>query len=204
MPLTQISKPQIQHFCTFEKFKPRAMGKKLEHITPELQAFIQAQKIYFVATAAGSGTVNLSPKGMDSLRILDANRVMWLNVTGSGNETATHLQINERITVMFCAFEGKPLILRLYGTGKVYHPRDQAWQEHINLFPNLPGARQLIDIRVDIVQTSCGMAVPFMDYKQEREELNLWAHKKGEARIREYWNEKNTVSFDGFETHILG
>ena len=90
------------------------MGKKFDHITPELQTFIQNQKIYFVATAMSTGTVNLSPKGMDSFRIMDDNRVLWLNVTGSGNETAAHLLENDRITIMFCAFAGKPLILRLY------------------------------------------------------------------------------------------
>lgn len=180
------------------------MGKKLEYITPELQAFIEAQKIYFVATAMSTGTVNLSPKGMDSFRVMGPNHVMWLNVTGSGNETAAHLLENDRITIMFCAFEGKPMILRLYGTGRTYHPRDQQWDEFIDLFPKLGGARQLIDIKVDIVQTSCGMAVPFMDYNREREELNKWAAKKGDDGIRDYWQQKNVKSFDGQETGIFG
>jgi hypothetical protein len=179
------------------------MGKKLELITPELHTFIEAQKIFFVATAMSEGTVNLSPKGMDSFRILSPNRVMWLNVTGSGNETATHLPESERITVMFCAFEGKPMILRLYGTGKTYHQRDTEWEEYISLFPKLEGARQLIDIQVNIVQTSCGMAVPFMDYNREREELTAWAKKKGKDGITDYWHQKNTKSFDGFETGIF-
>lgn len=180
------------------------MAKKLDNITPELQTFIQNQKIYFVATAAGSGHINLSPKGMDSFRILDPNRVMWLNVTGSGNETAAHLLENDRITIMFCAFEEKPLILRLYGYGKAYHQHDPEWNDYLNLFPSLPGARQLIDIKVDIVQTSCGMAVPFMDYNHEREESNKWAQKKGDDGIHKYWQEKNTVSLDGIETGIFG
>jgi hypothetical protein len=179
------------------------MGKRLEHITPELHHFIERQKMYFVATAMSEGTVNLSPKGMDSFRILSPNRVMWLNVTGSGNETAAHLLVNDRITVMFCAFEGKPLILRLYGHGKSYHPRDNEWDQYIGLFPPLAGSRQLIDIQVDAVQTSCGMAVPFMDYNHEREELTRWAEKKGENGIHSYWAEKNTVSLDGYETGIF-
>ncbi|ACT92437.1 pyridoxamine 5'-phosphate oxidase family protein [Dyadobacter fermentans] len=179
------------------------MGKQLDHITPDLQAFIEAQKIYFVATAAETGTVNLSPKGMDSFRILGPNRVMWLNVTGSGNETAAHLLLHDRITVMFCAFEGKPLILRLYGHGKVYHPADAEWTEYAPLFPPLEGARQLVDIRVDLVQTSCGMAVPFMDYNRERTELNAWAHKQGPTGIQNYWARKNVTSIDGFETGIF-
>jgi hypothetical protein len=179
------------------------MGKRLEQITVDLQDFIGNQKIFFVATAAQHGTVNVSPKGMDSFRILSPTRVIWLNVTGSGNETAAHLLENDRITVMFCAFEGKPLILRLYGKGKAYHRRDPEWDEYIQLFPKLEGARQLISIQIDTVQTSCGMAVPFMDYNREREELNNWARKKGEDGIRSYWEQKNTTSFDGAETGIF-
>nr|WP_295928386.1 pyridoxamine 5'-phosphate oxidase family protein [uncultured Dyadobacter sp.] len=180
------------------------MGKKLDQITPELQAFITAQKIFFVATAAPTGTVNLSPKGMDSLRVLGPNRVMWLNVTGSGNETAAHLLQSDRITVMFCAFEGKPLILRLYGRARAYHHQDPQWDEYAPLFPSFVGARQLIDITVEIVQTSCGMAVPFMDYNHEREELNKWAEKQGTEGIHDYWGRKNVTSFDGLETGIFG
>lgn len=179
------------------------MGKRIDQITPELQHFIEHQKIYFVATAMASGSVNLSPKGMDSFRVLSPNRVMWLNVTGSGNETSAHLLENDRITIMFCAFEGKPLILRLYGHGKAYHPRDPEWQEFIDLFPNTPGSRQLFDVAVEVVQTSCGMAVPFMDYNREREELKNWAEKKGEKGISAYWNEKNLTSFDGYPTGLL-
>lgn len=179
------------------------MGKQFEQILPDLQEFIQKQKIFFVATAMSTGKVNLSPKGMDSFRIIDPNRVMWLNVTGSGNETATHLLENDRITVMFCAFEGKPLILRLYGKGKVYHQRDAEWAEFIYLFPELPGARQLVDIEVEMVQTSCGMAVPFMDFNGERDELNKWAQKQGEEGIKKYWDKKNTVSLDGHPTGIF-
>lgn len=179
------------------------MGKQFEQILPDLQEFIQKQKIFFVATAMSTGKVNLSPKGMDSFRIIDPNRVMWLNVTGSGNETATHLLENDRITVMFCAFEGKPLILRLYGKGKVYHQRDAEWAEFIYLFPELPGARQLVDIEVEMVQTSCGMSVPFMDFNRERDELNKWAQKQGEEGIKTYWDKKNTISLDGHNTRIF-
>ncbi|WPP50360.1 pyridoxamine 5'-phosphate oxidase family protein [Catalinimonas niigatensis] len=179
------------------------MGKQLEKLSPELEKFIQKQNIFFVATAMSDGRVNLSPKGMDTFRVLDSKRVMWLNLTGSGNETAAHLKESNRITVMFCAFEGKPLILRLYGTAKTYHPRDEEWGLYIHLFPDLAGSRQLIDIHVELVQTSCGMAVPFMEYQGEREELKFWAEKKGEARLKEYWKEKNTSSLDGQPTGIL-
>ncbi len=180
------------------------MGKKLHELTPELIEFIEAQKIYFVGTAMTTGLVNVSPKGMDSLRVLGNDRVMWLNVTGSGNETATHLRESNRMTIMFCAFEGKPLILRLYGTARVYHSFDSEWKEYISLFPVIPGARQLFDVQLDLVHTSCGMAVPFMDYKQERNELSKWAEKKGQEGIQAYWHEKNTTSLDGHPTGIFG
>lgn len=179
------------------------MGKKVEQIQPEIKDFIEKQKMFFVGTAMSTGIVNLSPKGMDSFRVMSPNRVMWLNVTGSGNETATHLQENNRMTIMFCAFEGKPLILRLYGTAKTYHSRDAEWQEYIHLFPEYVGARQIFDVEVEVVQTSCGMAVPFMDYRHEREELKTWAEKQGEDGIKEYWDKKNTVSFDGHSTGIF-
>lgn len=180
------------------------MGKRLESITPELEEFINHQKIFFAATAMETGRVNLSPKGMDTFRVLNANRVMWLNLTGSGNETATHLQHNDRITIMFCAFEGKPMILRLYGTAKVYHERDPDWNEHISRFPKMTGSRQIIDIEVELIQTSCGFAVPFMDYNSERTVLKEWAEKQGEEKLVEYRKNKNTVSLDGHETGIFG
>ncbi len=179
------------------------MARKLTSITKKLQEFIEAQKIFFVATATKDSKINLSPKGMDSFRILDENRVLWLNVTGSGNETAAHLLENNRITIMFCAFEGNPMILRLYGTAKAYHPRDKEYQEFIDIFPSHVGARQIIDIQVEMVQTSCGMAVPYYEYKEERNQLIGWANDKGEEGIKAYWEEKNKVSLDGKETGIF-
>lgn len=179
------------------------MGKLHGEITEPLRRFIEAQRLYFVATAAPEGRVNLSPKGMDTLRVLGPNRVAWLNVTGSGNETAVHLRENPRMTVMFTAFEGPPLILRLYGTARAVHPRDADWEELIGLFPPLPGARQVFDLMVEEVQTSCGMGVPFFDYAGERDDLNRWAEKKGEDGIRDYWRDRNTTSLDGRPTGIL-
>lgn len=178
------------------------MGKRLDQIRPDHQEFIEKQKVFFVATAMPSGRVNLSPKGMDSFRVLGPNRVMWLNLTGSGNETAAHLRESDRITVMFCAFEGKPLILRLYGHAQVYHINDPQWEKYASLFPEMTGARQLVDIEVDLVQTSCGMSIPLMDFVEERSMLDTWADKKGIEGIREYWQEKNTVSLDGHPTGI--
>lgn len=179
------------------------MGKKLDAITPELKEFIEAQKLFFVGTAAQDGRVNVSPKGTDSFRVIDDNKIVWLNLTGSGNETAAHLLKNNRMTIMFCAFEGKPMILRLYGNAKIYHKRDSGFQDYSNLFAENVGARQIIEMEVDLVQTSCGYAVPFMDFKEERANLNAWAEKQGEDNIKAYWKAKNTVSIDGFETKIL-
>jgi hypothetical protein len=179
------------------------MATQYEYLNSDLEKFIKAQKIFFVATAMETGTVNLSPKGMDTFRILDSKRAMWLNLTGSGNETATHLQHSERITIMFCSFERKPLILRLYGKAKVYHPRDNEWKEYIKMFPEEAGSRQLVDIEIEMVQTSCGYAIPFMDYTGERDVLRKSSEKKGDEGIKKYWEEKNTTSLDGHSTGIF-
>lgn len=179
------------------------MGKQYTAIPDKLKQFIEAQKIFFVGTATADSRVNLSPKGMDSLRVLDANRVVWLNVTGSGNETAAHVQELPRMTLMFAAFEGDPVILRLYGTARVIHQKDPDWDALFALLPSLPGARQLFDLTVDLVQTSCGMGVPRFDYAGERNQLDQWALKKGDAGIKAYWEKKNQLSLDGKPTHIM-
>jgi Pyridoxamine 5'-phosphate oxidase len=173
------------------------MGQRFTEIKDSLREFIEAQKIFFVATAAADGRVNVSPKGMDSLRVLDRNRIVWLNVTGSGNETAAHLQELPRMTLMFCAFTGSALILRVYGAARMIVPASTEWSELYALFTSNPGARQLVELKVDLVQTSCGQAVPFFDYVSEREELNDWAAKKGEAGIKQYQSDRNAVSIDG-------
>lgn len=179
------------------------MSKFYTKITSRLQKFIEAQKIFFVATAPNAGRINLSPKGMDSFRVMNENRVLWLNVTGSGNETAAHLLENKRITIMFCAFEGAPNILRLYGKGKEIKEGDASWSELIQLFPETPGTRQIFDITIESAQTSCGMSIPFYEYKGEREELNDWAASKGKEGIKDYWTQKNQTSIDGLPTKIL-
>ncbi len=178
------------------------MARRYPQIDAGLVDFIVRQKLFFVATAAAGGRVNLSPKGMDSLRVLDSNRVIWLNVTGSGNETAAHVAENPRMTLMFCAFEDKPLILRLYGEARAIHPRDPDWQTLLDHFPSLPGARQMFELTVDLVQSACGMAVPLFDYVEDREALNDWARRKGPAGIEEYWRENNVTSLDGKSTEI--
>lgn len=179
------------------------MAKQLDALTEKLTDFIESQKIFFVGTAAAEGRINVSPKGMDSLRVLNPNKIVWLNLTGSGNETAAHLLMNPRMTIMFCAFEGKPLILRIYGKAKSYHPRDKKYGEFIGLFPETAGARQIIELNIEMVQTSCGFAVPLLDFKEERTILEDWAKSKGKEGIEDYWKEKNTESIDGFETKII-
>lgn len=179
------------------------MGKLFNHISDKLTTFIGEQKLFFVATATDDSRVNMSPKGMNSFKVLGPNRVAWLNVTGSGNETAAHVAINPRMTIMFCAFEGNPMILRLYGKANVVHLNDPEWAALHTLFPDLPGTRQIFDVTVESVQTSCGMSVPFFDYNTEREQLNDWAITQGDTGIKEYWEKKNQTSLDGLPTHIL-
>ena len=178
------------------------MGKQYQSIPTKSQEFIKAQKLFFVATATEDSRINLSPKGGDSIRVLSENRVVWLNLTGSGNETAAHLLENNRMTLMFCAFEGKPMILRLYGNAKTYHPRDSEYDDLIDLFPTETGARQIIDMSVDLVQTSCGMSIPFYDFKEDRNQLKDWADTKGRDGIKEYWKDRNTLSIDKNPTGI--
>jgi hypothetical protein len=179
------------------------MGKQYSELDAKLIQFIEKQRIFFVATAPADGRVNVSPKGMDSLRVVDRRTVAWLSVTGSGNETAAHVLENGRMTIMFCAFEGNPVILRLYGHAQMYYPRHTQWQDWYARFPRLPGARQIFVLSIDSVLTSCGMAVPNFAYAGERELLNKWAARKGDGGLHEYWREKNQISLDGKATDIV-
>lgn len=178
------------------------MAKFYPSLTPELRDFIAEQHIYFTATAAADGRINLSPKGMDTFACLDDGTVAYLNLTGSGNETAAHLAADGRLTVMFCSFTTRPLILRLYGTGRCVYPHDPAWAESFALFEPIPGARQIIFLDIDSVQTSCGFAVPFYAYQGERDALRKFAEQQGPDGIETYWREKNVVSIDGLPTGI--
>lgn len=180
------------------------MGKFSDQITPELQIFIEQQPMFFVASAplSGEGHVNLSPKGLDSFRILSSNRVAYIDLIGSGNETSAHLLENGRITFMFCAFHGKPDIVRLYGKGQVILPTSPEWGDLSVLFPDYISARQIIVAEIDKVQTSCGYAVPLMDFVGHRDTLTRWAEAKGEAALEDYKCEKNVQSMDGLPTPI--
>jgi Pyridoxamine 5'-phosphate oxidase len=179
------------------------MAKFYDSISQKHQEFIEAQKMFFVATAAEDGRINLSPKGLDSLRVLDGNRVLWLNMTGSGNETAAHLKLVNRMTIMFCAFEGNPLIMRLYGSARAIHTQDADWEEYYEHFDKARGVRQVFEMKVETLQTSCGFAVPLMEYTEDRAILNDWVDKKIDAEIQDYWAEKNQESIDGKPTGIF-
>ncbi len=179
------------------------MGKKFLEIDDKHIAFINAQKMFFVGSATADSRINISPKGLDSLRVLDKHRVVWLNLTGSGNETAAHMQSDNRMTIMFCAFEGNPKILRLYGTAQTIHVGDEGWDELYALFEPLPGARQIFEMHVDLVHTSCGFGVPLYDFVGQREMLNEWAERKERTiGIQHYWQDKNSISLDGEHIHI--
>lgn len=178
------------------------MSQKFTSLSDQLISFIEAQKIFFVGTATNTSRVNISPKGMDSLKVINKNKIVWLNVTGSGNETSAHVQVDPRMTIMLTAFEGKPLILRLYGRAKVIHKNDTEWRSLYKLFKPFTGARQIFELNIDLVQTSCGMSVPLLDYLNERDQLTKWAENKGEDAIKEYWLENNQKSIDGIATNI--
>lgn len=179
------------------------MGKQFEKLDPAHQSFIEAQHIFFSGSAAREGKINVSPKGMDCLRVLADDRVIWRNLTGSGNETATHLADSPRMTLMWCSFEKRPQILRIYGTANAVHIQDDNWDVLNAHFDPNPSARQIFDVRIEMVQTSCGYAVPFMDYAGERDTLKKWAIDKGTDGIKTYWKERNTKTLDGVDTQIV-
>lgn len=179
------------------------MAERFDTLGNKHRAFIKAQHLYFVGTAGAVGYVNVSPKGMDSFRIIDDSTVAWLNLTGSGNETAAHVLENGRMTVMFCSFDKQPLIMRLYGQAAVIHPRDERWDALVALFPTYTGARQIFVLDLELVQTSCGYAVPYFKLKGERPTLTKWSDNHGELGIKDYWAEKNTKSLNDNDTGIF-
>ncbi len=160
--------------------------------------------MFFVATAAPTGRVNLSPKGLDTLRVLGPDRVLWLSLTGSGNETAAHVREDPRMTLLFCAFEGPAMILRVYGQARAVHPADPDWADLSKSFGPYAGARQVYDLSIDLVQTSCGTGVPLMPFQAERGDIELlpFYEEMGEAGVRKYWGRKNALSIDGRPTGI--
>ncbi len=179
------------------------MADQFPNLSPELISWIESQHVYFVGTAAQEGRVNISPKGGDSLRVVDEQTLLWLNLTGSGNESAAHVQDINRMTVMWCAFEGPPRILRVYGNVETIHPRNSAWSSCTKVLSPQLGARQYFKLHIELVQTSCGYAVPLMSYQEDRTVLQKWSEKRGPDGIAEYWADKNQLSLDGQPTGIL-
>jgi hypothetical protein len=180
------------------------MGDVTDRLSPELQRFLESQAVFFVATApAGArGHVNLSPKGLDSLRVLSDRKLGYLDLTGSGNETSAHLLENGRMTLMVCAFEGPPRILRVYGQGSVHLPGSERWDELRPRFPDLEGTRQIVTLAIERVATSCGYGVPKMRLEGPRDTLRTWSRSKGVEGLREYRRRANRASVDGLPTHL--
>jgi len=179
------------------------MAKFFTKLNPEHRNFINQQNIFFTATATDQGRINISPKGMDTFCCLSETVFAYLDLTGSGNETAAHLEHDGRITIMFCSFEKQPLILRIYGRGTIVHRRDDEWEKYYSSFKPQLGARQIVLLNIEGVQTSCGFSIPFYEYKEERPTLIEWAKKKGEEGLATYWEEENQTSIDGLPTHLL-
>lgn len=178
------------------------MAKRFDQIGTAHRKFIAAQHMFFVATAAPDGRVNVSPKGMDALRVLGPNRILWRNITGSGNETAGHLLDSNRMTLMWCAVEGAPLILRCFGSARTVHDTDADWPELSAHFDPHRSARQIFDMTVDLVQNSCGYAVPLMSYEGERDTMDKWVAARSDQDIRDYWTDRNARTIDGRPTGI--
>lgn len=175
------------------------MGKTYSVIDDKLKTFIQAQHVFFVATAplARSGHVNVSPKGLQSLRILGPKAVAYLDHIGSGAETIAHLRENGRIVIMLCAFDGPPQIVRLHGEGQVIEPQDDGFNALLEHFGTRPAIRAIIQIQVKRISDSCGYGVPLYRFEGQRPTLPTWAERKGADRLLRYQREKNSASIDG-------
>ena len=179
------------------------MAKFYDALDEKLTSFIAEQNLFFVASAPeNGGHVNLSPKGGDTFRVLGPNRACYLDLTGSGNETAAHVGENGRLTVMFCSFSRMAQILRLFGTGRVISKKDAEYQTLLTQFPDYPGTRQIVLVEIEMVETSCGYQVPLMEFVGERDTLRKWAENKGPDGLAAYRAEKNMVSIDGLPTGL--
>lgn len=180
----------------------------MANITQELNQkdkdFIKTQKMFFVSTAPKDGKINLSPKGLDdTFKIIDDNTILWLNYFGSGNETAAHLLEDNRMTIMFCAFEGKPNILRLYCTARAIQEKDEEWEKYTSNFSVSRAARQVFEVTIHNVNNSCGMGVPLYDYIEQRKDLDTYYDKRNDDDYKRYMKKNNQVSFDGKPTKLF-
>jgi hypothetical protein len=179
------------------------MGRFYDELNESLREFIQGQHIFFNASAPSTGRINVSPKGLDCFRILDNKRVAYLDLTGGESETTAHIMDNGRLTLMFCSFDAKPMILRLYGKGWFVRPVDARWKELHALFPSYAGERQIVGMDIESIMTTCGFAVPRYEFKGHRDTLEKWAETKGEEGLEQYRREKNAKSIDGLNTFLF-
>ena len=180
------------------------MAKFQDKLDEKSIKFINQQNMFFVATAPKEGKINISPKGLDkSLKIVDESTILWLNHFGSGNETAAHLQEDNRLTMMFCAFEGEALILRLYCKVKVVQEKDDSWNDYIKHFDYTNGARQVFELTIESINSSCGMGVPLYDFVSDRKELSDYYDNHTKEEHLEYMKKKNQISFDGKPTNLF-
>jgi hypothetical protein len=175
------------------------VGKTYEKVDGELADWIARQPVFFVATAplAADGLLNCSPKGLDTLRVIDARTVAYLDLTGSGIETVAHLRENGRIVLLLCAFEGRPRIVRLHGNGEVLMPCQPGFEELRPRFPELPGVRSIVRVSLTRIADSCGFGVPLMRYEGARDQLIRAAGSKSDAELKRYRAAKNARSIDG-------
>jgi len=181
------------------------VGGQYAELNPYLRDFIESQHLFFVATAAQDGRVNVSPKGgAGTLRVVDEQTLAYLDLTGSGSETVAHLRAFNRITLMWCAFEGSPNIVRAYGSAQVVTRGDADWERWSAGFPQLPGARAVVVVTAELFTDACGMQVPFMDFVRERDDLTRWAISKGDEGLADYRERKNAESIDGLAAFVPG
>ncbi len=178
------------------------MADKFDMLHQKHIEFIEQQQIFFVASAGCEGLINLSPKGMDTLKIIDSSKLVWLNYIGSGNETAAHINQNSRLTIMFCSFEKKPLILKVFGRAEEVRSTHSDFSKYSNHFNNIRGARQIFVVEIDSVLTSCGYGVPLYEFKSQRDTLTKWLDNKSNDELQEYQQKNNTISLDGVKIDI--
>ncbi|MCP5086953.1 MAG: pyridoxamine 5'-phosphate oxidase family protein [Rhodobacteraceae bacterium] len=181
------------------------MGIQTTKLNGSFRAFIERQFLFFVATAGPTGRVNLSPKALDSLRILSDTEILWLSLSGSGNETASHVLQDPRMTLMFSAFDGDPLTLRVYGDAQVFHRHDPEWADLVAQFPGYAGARNIFRLSIDLVTTSCGTSIPEMQVVRNRAETELepWYAEMTPEQLTKFWRKKNALSLDGHPTGLF-
>ncbi len=182
------------------------MAKDYDGLNDKITDFIARQRMFFTATAAASSRINMSPRSTECLRVIAPNTVIYLDRTGSGNETAAHLRADGRMTIMFCAMEGAPQIVRLYGRGTIVHRDSNVYEALLDTWydGDAPeGARQIVRLDFDLVKTSCGFGVPVFEYVEERDTLEKWANKKGPEGVADYWRDENQTSIDGLPTGIF-